>query len=149
MGTTLLRGSRSPIFTTECSSVSFVFVWHACPTVMVFSSRLQGAILTTMLATRNFSSKYDTQGEYLRPSSALHGPRQTVLLYLLLNFMSPCLCLRIRPPEPSPNPLSTFRRLFVLHSRHRGSVHLPFRSFQEVLHDMVVRAILPCAILRE
>ncbi|EFN82316.1 Calcium/calmodulin-dependent protein kinase type II alpha chain [Harpegnathos saltator] len=55
--------------------------------------KLKGAILTTMLATRNFSSKYDAQGEYLRPSSALHGPRQTVLLYLLLNFMSPCLCL--------------------------------------------------------
>ena len=32
----------------------------------------QGAILTTMLATRNFSSKYEAQGEYLRPSSALH-----------------------------------------------------------------------------
>ena len=46
----------------------------------------QGAILTTMLATRNFSSKYDAQGKYLRPSSALHGPRQTVLLYLPLNF---------------------------------------------------------------
>lgn len=26
----------------------------------------QGAILTTMLATRNFSSKYDAQGKYLR-----------------------------------------------------------------------------------
>lgn len=31
-----------------------------------FSFRIfQGAILTTMLATRNFSSKYDVPGEYL------------------------------------------------------------------------------------
>ncbi|EGI62654.1 Calcium/calmodulin-dependent protein kinase type II alpha chain [Acromyrmex echinatior] len=30
--------------------------------------KLKGAILTTMLATRNFSSKYDAQGKYLRPS---------------------------------------------------------------------------------
>lgn len=114
------------------------------PTIIVFPFRLQGAILTTMLATRNFSSKYDAQGKYLRPSSALHGPRQTVLLYLLLNFTFPCLCLRFHLSEYTPcNNLRPFlsslsRRSFVLHSCHRGSVHLPSRSTREVLHDTAV-----------
>lgn len=111
--------------------------WYTCPISLIsivkigsnclFFSFFQGAILTTMLATRNFSSKYDAQGKYLRPSSALlHGPRQTVLLYLPLNFTSPCFYIRINPlNNPTPTKLYLFLpgityyfRLFVLHSRH-------------------------------
>lgn len=49
-----------------------------------------------MLATRNFSSKYDAQGKYLRPSSALYidHDRQYFFLYLPLKLYVPVsLCL--------------------------------------------------------
>lgn len=63
-------------------------------TVIVCSSHLQGAILTTMLATRNFSSKYDAQGKYLRPSSALYTDHDRQYFYISrLNFTLSCLCL--------------------------------------------------------
>lgn len=160
-----------------------------------------------MLATRNFSSKYDAQGKYLRPSSALHGPRQTVLLYLPLNFYAqpspPCVSLSLSFLSDT-HPLSLFNHLvpwfyisfslydslcnsvflflsiymhlspeFITHKEknthldssshvfllinspssfiymyicikyihiymylYKGSVHQPFRSFQEVLHDV-------------
>jgi len=61
-GLTLHVARHTPSFSFAC----------ALPTIIVCSSHLQGAILTTMLATRNFSSKYDAQGKYLRPSSALY-----------------------------------------------------------------------------
>lgn len=38
----------------------------------------QGAILTTMLATRNFSSKYDVQGRYLTGSSGLNTRQYSI-----------------------------------------------------------------------
>jgi len=50
--------------------------------IIVFPFRLQGAILTTMLATRNFSSKYDAQGKYLRPSSALYTDHDRQYFYI-------------------------------------------------------------------
>lgn len=66
---------------------------------------VQGAILTTMLATRNFSSKYDGHGKYLRTPRTKKNGRNSVFVRQsygiawplpftknLCFHYSPCLC---------------------------------------------------------
>ena len=66
---------------------------------------VQGAILTTMLATRNFSSKYDGHGKYLRTPRTKKNGRNSLFLRQshgiawslpftrnLCFRYSPCLC---------------------------------------------------------
>lgn len=79
-----------------------------------------------MLATRNFSSKYDAQGKYLRPSSALYTDHDRQYFYIPSRWIlhPPCLCPRTRPNNTTTTttkPVSVQQnpvRSFVLHSRH-------------------------------
>jgi hypothetical protein len=48
---------------------------------------VQGAILTTMLATRNFSSKYDGHGKYLRTPRTKQNDRNSLFWYGLVTAL--------------------------------------------------------------